>query len=344
MDGIWHYAHSSVSENGTDVDDVIQRLRAVVADRRDRGQYPPGLEEDLDAHFQRIIVSRTHVPRLALLRRKIEAARRASRFSPDRIPTSSRLPGGRMLHQSLTRVFLRQAVGILAQVQDFADRALEALDAAAAMAERPDNHQHDDLIEVLDAHSELLADRGVGDPTTRDVPDLGDDIGRRLERLEAAQTARRWRPWFGRSRFEAAFDHGERLRVEQAAAQAMQGCSPVLDLAQDNAIAVLAGTGSDSLGGAVLVQAEEVMTAQQVVDLIGLAFDRLRAGGRLVISYGLPDADDASAGVGKRPTFNPTLGPSLPANYVAFVCREAGFGAVDIDEWSSSGYLIAATR
>lgn len=339
-----------MSEDGQAVAALLERLRASVIERRASGQYPPGLEADLDAHFQRIVASRRQAPALAALRRQIEAARRASHFSPDRIPTSTRLPGGSALHKGLSRLFLRQAYGILLQVQEFADRTLEALDAVAVVAERPDNHEHVQLIEQIDAHSEALAalareSRTAGRPA--DSADVLDDIARRLARLEQVEAARQWRPWFGRERFESVFDQGRRHALAQRTAAALGHRAPVLEVSVDgdeHPLAALAAATDASMGAIVAIGADEVLTAQQIVDLVAMAYERLAPDGRLLVSCGAPPEDGARPQNGPRPRFDPTRGPPLPAGYVAFACREAGFAAVVVEEWSDEGYLVAATR
>jgi hypothetical protein len=276
------------------------------------------------------------MPRLATLRRRIELVRRASRFSPDRIPTSTRLPGGAVFHKAMSRLFLRQAIGILHQIKEFADRTLEALDAAAAVVESPDNHRHAELIELLDTHSELLAERSAAGEAPATALE---GLERRVERLERAAAQRRWRPWFGRKRFAAAFDHGEAERLAQLTEAAVDGRVPVVTIgAQDSPLRALDAADDAGLGAVVATRVEEVMTAPQLADLVPLAYEKLAAGGRLVISCGAPPAAGEP-----RPVFDPTLGPTLPAAYAAFVCREAGFTATDVEEWPD-GYLVVATR
>jgi hypothetical protein len=336
-----------VSDSGPNIDEILEELRRTVAERSASGQYPDGLEDELDAHFHRIIASRPQLPRLAMLRRRIEAARRASRFSPDRIPTISSLPGGEVLHRAMSRVFLRQAHGILLQVQEFADRTLEAFDAAASVAERPNDHRHAELVEILDAHSELLAPR---EKLPAGISERLDDVLSRVERLEGAEADRNWQPWFSRSRFEMAFDGGVPERVQVAAATALAGISPLLDVGALDArypqdtLSAIAACGDGSLGGVVLLQAEDHLRSRDVVDLIRLSSDRLRQGGRLVISVGSPVREAQGSSPLSRPPFNPMFGAPLPLAYTVFACREAGFHDVETQQWDSVGYLTVATR
>ncbi|MDQ6614001.1 MAG: hypothetical protein M3083_04460 [Actinomycetota bacterium] len=332
-----------MSEDTLAVAALVERLRTSVAKRRESGQYPEDLEAQLEAHFQRILASRTQMPRLATLRRRIEAVRRSTRFSPDRIPTGTRLPGGSALHKGMSRLFLRQAHGILLQVQEFADRTLEALEAVAALADSADNHQHADLIELVDALTEAVAAPPVLGPAPQDSLE---DHARRLERLEQAEAARRWRPWFGRDRFDQVFDQGRQLRLGQAAATALDHRTPTVAISpceELDPMAALLAWADSSLGGIVALRADELLTAQQIVDLVVIAFERLAPDGRLLVSCGKPCGAEHADGAA-RPRFNPTLGPSLPARYVAFICQEAGFSAVELQELSDEDDLVLATR
>jgi hypothetical protein len=278
---------------------------------------------------------------LATFRRRIDAARRASLFGADRISTSSRLPGGTVLHRGLGKAFLRQAQGILTQVQQFAERTLEALESAASVLERPDTHEHADLLEVLDAHTELLAER---EQAPREIPDRLDDLQRRVERLEVIDSERRWRPFFTRTRFESSLGGERRQKAKEEAASLLSGCNPVLNLTPAaDALAALAGRPDHSLGAVVLLHADDHVDARHLVEIIRLAADKLLTGGRLVLSMGLPPGGDQVADEVQW-RYNPTLGPPLPAEYVAFVCRESGFGSLNVQTWSPVAYLISASR
>jgi hypothetical protein len=334
-----------MAEIAVDLQELLSQLRETVAARRASGEYPEGMEEDLDAHFQRIVASRPGLPKLAVLRRRVDHARLSARFSAARIPASSELPGGQAIHRGLAKVLRRQVEGVLLQVQEFADRTLEALDAVVAVVERPDNHRHDDLVEVLDAHSEALARR---DRAPQPPVDRLDDLLRRVESLEAAEATRTWRPWFTRERFEAEFGDGGRRRLAGRVAGLLDPARPAIDLTDgaEDPVAVLAGCPPAEASGIVLLGADDRVTAAGLVDLIGLAADKMQPGGRLVISSGAPPAAVGSE-PGDRaapPRFSPSLGSPLPAAYVAFVCREAGFAAIDTETWPGSGYFLVATR
>ena len=197
----------------------------------------------------------TRAAPLAVLRRRVDTARLAARFSAARIPPSSRLPGGQAVHRGLAKVFLRQAQGILLQVQEFADRTLEALDAAVAVVERPDNHRHDDLVEVVDAHSEILARR-------EREPHAAASTGWRTwsagsNRWRRPRRPGQWRPWFTRARFEAEFGDGGRRRLaRRVAGAARAGGRLSIDLTDgaEDPVAALAGWPSGQASGVVLAR------------------------------------------------------------------------------------------
>jgi len=84
----------------TSVDGLVDRLRAQVEQRRRDGEYPPGLEEDLDAHFRELAAARRGA---RSLREHLEALRESSAFARERISMSSRVRAGSWLHRSSGR-------------------------------------------------------------------------------------------------------------------------------------------------------------------------------------------------------------------------------------------------
>ena len=81
------------------VNDLLERLRARVEERRASGAYPPGLEHDLDVHFRHIVEHRP-VRNLDALHKAMAAFEEGLRFDVAMIPTGSRVPGGQVLHQA----------------------------------------------------------------------------------------------------------------------------------------------------------------------------------------------------------------------------------------------------
>src|SRR5947208_15527838 len=99
------------------VDALVEQLRARVEARRQSGEYPPGLEQDLDAHFRHVVAARRGQ---STLRGHLDALRDASAFAAERITTASRVRAGAMYHRLIARAVRRQTQGVLAQVGEFA--------------------------------------------------------------------------------------------------------------------------------------------------------------------------------------------------------------------------------
>ncbi|MDP9387697.1 MAG: hypothetical protein M3Q48_07150 [Actinomycetota bacterium] len=164
-----------------DLDEVIAGLRARVAERRAAGAYPPGLEDDLEEHFRRVVAHRAS-PDFADVRARLAALEERSRFGADRIPAGSQLPGGQALHRAVSKVVARQTQGALDQVQHYADGVRDVLLAVLAALEDPEGHVHADLVGQLDAVLERLAgyDRRAAELTAAVA-----GLERRLAQLEA---------------------------------------------------------------------------------------------------------------------------------------------------------------
>src|SRR5260370_40988826 len=90
------------------VNDLLERLRARVEERRASGAYPPGLEHDLDVHFRHIVEHRP-VRNLDALHKAMATFEEGLRFDVAMIPTGSRGPGGQALRQRAAKPVTRQA-------------------------------------------------------------------------------------------------------------------------------------------------------------------------------------------------------------------------------------------
>jgi hypothetical protein len=143
-------------EEKPDVDELVAQLRARVEQRRQQGVYPPGLEDDLDQHFRRIAAHRV-IPDFTAVEQALAAMQAKAAFSADRIPASSGLPGGRVLHRVLAKLLRRQTDGILAQVQEYADAVQAATTAMLAAMQQPPNHTHGELVGEIDAILDRMA-------------------------------------------------------------------------------------------------------------------------------------------------------------------------------------------
>jgi len=75
-----------------------------------------------------------------------------------------------------------------------------------------------------------------------------------------------------------------------------------------------------------------------MLSLISLAASRLAPAGRLIISWRQPEHGAAVL------RYDPTLPPPLPAEYLEFACREAGFADVSVEARAGTIKLLVAIR
>lgn len=353
-----------------DVEALLEELRQTVEARRQEGLYPAGLEDDLAGHFRRIVRQRV-TPDLSRLDAAMVRLRGVPGLSAERIPAESGLPGGAALHKTVARIASRQTQGILEQVEELAAALRSVADELSWAVRQASTHVHTDLIGQIDALQERLSAlerQPLDDPNPAVA--LA-ELSRRLERLESREAARQFRAPYAASEFEAAFRGGEReikARYRDLAGR-LEGCSPVLDIGcgrgefmallgeigvqsfgveldaelasdgQERGLAITAGDGlarlaelpDGSLGGLVLIQVVEHLSPNQVSELVSLAADKLRPGGRAVIETVNPQSLYVFA---RAFYLDPThVSPVHPA-YLTFLFRRAGFQGLDID-WRS---------
>ena len=349
------------------IDPLIDQLRARVAERRKAGFYPEGLEEDLDAHFRRVVAHRRAADTSGL-RSNLEVLEVRGAFSRSRISLDTTIPGGAQLHRLVSKAVSRQTQGILEQVQEFADVVREALEQIVDALEDPYGHVHTDLVGQLDAMWERLAafERGPVDSAASVA-----DLRRRIEALEAAEQGRQFRPSFSADAFESAFrGAGDELKdryhdlAEELAAQ-----SPVLDIgcgrgeflellrsfgveatgveidpdlveegraagfeiALEDGVLHLASLPDGSLGAITLLQVVEHLSPQQVIDLVAIARRKLRPGGAIMIETVNPQSLYTFA---HSFYLDPTHGNPVHPAYLKFLFEQAGWTKVRID-WRS---------
>lgn len=340
-----------------DIDELLTQLRVRVAARRRSGEYPAGLEEEMTAHFRRILHQRRVLRALPDIEGVVRAVAEALPLSPGKIPLESGIPGGGVMHKAVARLVGRQTTGVLQQVQGFAQPVQAALEALKLAIEELNR-----TLQVDVAHSlGTLYERQAAQERAMAAAGLSD---RRLRMAD-------FRPWYSSERFEETFRGSREMLLEsyKELADRLHGHAPVLDVGcgrgeflellgslgieargvdvdvdlvkaaarrgldvkEADGLHHLMGLDDGSLGGIVLIQVIEHFSAQEIVDFVALAADKLRPGGRIFVETVNPQ----SLYVFAHALFlDPThLRPVHPA-YLAFLFREAGFAAVDI-EWRS---------
>jgi len=340
------------------IDPLVEMIRARVAERRKAGLYPEGLEEELDAHFKRIVAHR-HDPDLSDLHSSLEVLAVRGAFSRARIPIATAMPGGDYVHRVVGKVVSRQTQGILEQVQGFADVVRETFDKVADALAEPYSHVHTDLVGQLDAIWERLAawERGPVDSAAAVA-----DLRRRVERLEAAEESRQFNPPFSAAEFESAFrGSADDLRDRyQELAEVFDGRGPVLDIgcgrgeflellhaggvaatgveidpslaaeggavgleiATGDGVVHLASLADNSLGGVVMIQVIEHLSRQQVVDVVAIALQKVRPGGVMVVETVNPQSIYTFA---HSFYLDPTHTNPIHPAYLKFVFEQAGW-------------------
>lgn len=351
-----------------DVDALVAELKARVARRRAEGDYPPGLEQALDAHFERV-TGRPQRPSYDRLRAALHELHLAGRFGRDRMTFGSAVPGGSAVHRATAKLVSRTAQGIFDQLAEFTVALERMFGAVIEAMEALPQHVHPELTGQLDVLHERVSEldrapEGAGGAVA--------ELSRRLEALERAEAARRFEPWFGPDRFVDEF-RGTRdhlLELYAPLADRLCGHSPVLDVGcgrgefvqllrergadargvdldgeavavaqahgqpveEGDGVAALAAAPDGSLGAVVLLQVVEHLSAQDLVNLVALCADKVRPGGMVVAETVNPQSLYVYA---HALYVDPThLRPVHPA-YLAFLFREAGFAGVQI-EWRSA--------
>jgi 2-polyprenyl-3-methyl-5-hydroxy-6-metoxy-1,4-benzoquinol methylase len=347
----------AAEEAAPDIDELVAQLRTRVESRRRAGAYPAGLEEEMSAHFRRILHLRRETRPSPDLAGPVRAAAQALPIEASKIPLESGLPGGQALHKAIARLVGRQTQGALEQVQAFAQPVHAALEAITAALQELDRAINVDIAQSLGS----LYERQAAQERVLSAAGFTD---RRVRNID-------FQPWYSSERFDEAF-RGSREEMQKRyrdLAQRLVGYDPVLDVGcgRGEFLELLIGSGVDArgvdldgdlvksavesglpveeedalrylrsfddkaLGGVTLIQVIEHFSAQEIVDFVAMTADKVRPGGRVFVETVNPQ----SLYVFAHAFFlDPThMRPVHPA-YLAFLFREAGFATVDI-EWRS---------
>jgi 2-polyprenyl-3-methyl-5-hydroxy-6-metoxy-1,4-benzoquinol methylase len=340
-----------------DIDQLLATLRDRVERRRLDGAYPPGLEADLDGHFQRLTGGRPPTPSF-LLAELEQAVGEINTFvyRRDVIASESRFPGGTAVHKVIAKGVARQIQGVLDQAQDQSLRIARTIDLIAGttnlLAETYESRviqQLDDLQVGLAAEQRQMQEVLV-----------------RLSEVVARVPGSGLDPWYHADAFNAHFrgDTDDITNRYRDLAARFVGCDPVLDigfgrgefleLLRDlgvgargietderlvewararglqadvgRAVEYLGELPDATLGGLVMIQVIEHLSPQHVIDVVRLAAEKVRPGGRVIVETVNPTSLYTYA---HAFWVDPDHVRPVHPNYLGFLFAEAGFATVE---------------
>jgi hypothetical protein len=165
-----------------DVDAIVEELRGRIAARRVAGDYPIGLEHELEAEFAGMLrgIDRHEVDtvRLQELVQSVRVAAHDMQLDP---PTGSRVPGGSSAHVAMGRMVRRHTGPLAESVRDLGISVAEALDEVRRVVHAQNTA---DERQLHDAVAGVLDRLAVIDHLT----ELTADLERRIVALEQAQS------------------------------------------------------------------------------------------------------------------------------------------------------------
>jgi len=141
-----------------ELDQLVTRISQTVDERRRNGEYPIGLEEELDRHYREQVHHRraTDVDTGGLL----DAMRHVSDTRPfdyAQIATTSGFPGGSAVHKGVGKLVGRQTLGALQQVQAWRSSIEAALQQVVTTVDALADHEHTQLAESVSAVLDRIA-------------------------------------------------------------------------------------------------------------------------------------------------------------------------------------------
>lgn len=164
---------------GKSVDQIVDEIQAAVAERRASGDYPIGLEQQLEEFFEgmmrdlheRDIVSKG-------LDAAIQRINHIVRHFSVEVPSESRVPGLGLVHRIFAKLSRRHTQNVATQVVQLGDALLDALTEVLDLAERIYEHDDRQITRTLTAVRDHLA-------VVEHLSQITVDIEVRLRALEA---------------------------------------------------------------------------------------------------------------------------------------------------------------
>lgn len=163
-----------------DIDGLVDELQARVARRRASGDYPPGLEAQLEAQFAAIMrATHRHVADTDALRGIVVDVDAAAAGLRAVVATSSRLPGGGTVHATAARLVQRHTGALAESMRSIAGDLSAGLTEVARLIDAQRSADERQLQDVIASILDRIA-------LLDSLSDAVIDLERRLAALEAA--------------------------------------------------------------------------------------------------------------------------------------------------------------
>jgi 2-polyprenyl-3-methyl-5-hydroxy-6-metoxy-1,4-benzoquinol methylase len=348
---------SSPDQSAPDLESLLATLRDRVERRRLDGGYPPGLEADLDGHFKRLTGDRPPSPSFVLseLEESLDGLENFE-FRRDAISVKSNIPGGSKLHRAIAKGVGRQIQGVLEQTQDQSHRVARTLSLMAQVTNMLADEYDTRVLQQLDDLQVQLAQE------QNQMQQLVD----RLSEVAARVPGTGVDTWYHADAFNAHFRGAPddiTSRYRDLAARFV-GCGPVLDIGfgrgefldllrelgveargieadqrlvewarsrglhahVGRAVEYMSELDDESLGGLVMIQVIEHLSPQHVIDIVRLAAEKVRPGGRVIVETVNPMSLYTYA---HAFWVDPDHVRPVHPNYLGFLFAEAGFATVE---------------
>ena len=164
---------------GKSIDQVVAEIQVEVAERRAKGDYPVGLEQQLEAFFDGMM---RDLHERDLVTAELEEAflrlnHLVRQFSVD-VSSESQLPGLSVVHRTFARLIRRHTQNIATQVVQIGDAILESVHEVLELSKRIYEHDDRQIGRTLMAVQDQLA-------VIEHLSLLTVDIEARLRALEA---------------------------------------------------------------------------------------------------------------------------------------------------------------
>lgn len=315
-----------MSDQAIDLQQVLREIDDEVEARRASGDFPPGMERDLDLIFARFAPATTSGDDLDAL---IEQADRGAFVDVD-VPTASRVPPVAIVKRVLRKLMSWYLRYLAQQISVFASSAVGALKLLGRR------------VEQLEA-STPGADPAVREASRRasSLPDVMPHAATIVEHLRGAT---------GRVLVAECGD-GALVRQLVDAGLDAYGCDPRLALTEaasvaglevrpDEVMDHLRAVDHEALGGLVLAGTVDRVPVGLQLALADLAADVLATGGRLALVGTTPDAWGRTTSVVEA-----DLSPGRPLHAETWIhlLEERGFAGVERRDGAPS-YVVTAVR